>query len=518
MKELRGNVVVLDFLKPYCCINCMHVLPTLEYIEKKYKEEPLVVIGVHSGKFDAERDADNIREAIGRYDIKHPVAVDSSMRIWNEYNVRSWPTLVLIRPDGTVAAVAPGEPDPSQLDSFIASQLEQACAQGTLAKGPPDLSVPAIASDNCLSYPGKVKVISHRTIVISDSGHNRLLIANVDGHVKETIGCSKRGFVDGSFEKACFNDPQGVCEYEDKLYVADTKNHAIREIDLEKRTVKTVAGTGELGGMSAGHNIAKEVALRSPWDLCSLGEHIYVAMAGSHQIWRFSPHQGTIEVFAGTGAESIDDGDVRLSSFSQPSGLAHSRGKLYVADSETSAIREIDLEKGIVRTVIGTGLFDFGDRDGEFDTAKLQHCLGLDVCDNGLLIADTYNGKIKLLSFDPPLVKTLHEGLSQPGSVSVEEDGSYFVADTNAHRVVHLWDGKEVEGISHLFGTDSKLRTRPKSKMSSVPLRSSRQTGSTRIFAPGPTSLSATVNASWCSNSGHRGKRVFLRARLSAVR
>jgi len=97
-RELKGQVVLLDFWT-YCCINCMHVLPDLAYLEEKYKDEPFLVIGVHSAKFDNEGHRQTVRAAIGRYEIHHPVIVDEGMSIWSEYAIRSWPTLVLVGAD-----------------------------------------------------------------------------------------------------------------------------------------------------------------------------------------------------------------------------------------------------------------------------------------------------------------------------------------------------------------------------------------------------------------------------------
>src|SRR5689334_24283743 len=112
----------------------MHVLPILRDLEERHAADPLVVIGVHSAKFDAEKDDQHILAAMRRYGVAHPVAVDSEMRIWSAYAVRSWPTLVVIRPDGTLAAVAPGEPDPSVLEAFVQKQLDEGRANGTLAR------------------------------------------------------------------------------------------------------------------------------------------------------------------------------------------------------------------------------------------------------------------------------------------------------------------------------------------------------------------------------------------------
>jgi thiol-disulfide isomerase/thioredoxin len=445
IRELRGSVVILDFWT-YCCINCIHVVPTLRAIEERYRSEPVVVIGVHSGKFDAERDPLRIKEAVRRYDIRHPVVVDDDMEIWSRYGVRSWPTLVIVRPDGTIAAIAPGEPELEMLDGFIAKQLEESRHKGLLAPTPLVLHAPESTPASLLRYPGKVTALPDGRVLVSDSGHHRLLLCAPDGRVELTIGSGFRGLADGPIAEAAFDDPQGACLHDGALYVADTRNHVIRRVELDRGVVTTVAGTGELGHVAPRDRVpGKQIALRSPWDITCIGEALYVAMAGSHQIWRFFPTTGEIEVFAGSGVEALIDGSLEESAFAQPSGLTSAGSVLYVADSETSAVRAVDLEARRVRTIVGEGLFDFGDVDGPAASARMQHALGVAPLPGGdLLVADSYNGKLKRIAFLPTgaHVTTVLEGLREPGGVAVAPDGSVLVVDTNAHRLARVKGGE----------------------------------------------------------------------------
>lgn len=471
MRELRGQVVILDFWT-YCCINCMHVVPTLRELERRYRDQPLVVIGIHSGKFSAERDPERIAAAIGRYGVEHPVAVDDDMLIWARYAIRSWPTLVVVRPDGRIAAVAPGEPALETIDAFIAGVLAEARESGTLAERPPVLDAAPPQDREPLCYPGKAVVLPDGRLAISDSGHHRVIVCERDGEVRQVFGSGVRGLADGPSDEAAFDDPQGLCWHPTPgsspeasstgaIYVADTRNHAIRRLNLEAGTVTTVAGTGQLG-LGAPERVAsaRKVALRSPWDVCSVGDAIYVAMAGNHQLWRFWPDRGDIEVYAGSGVEALIDGDVKKSAWAQPSGLCEKDGILYVADSETSAVRAVDLERGMVTTLAGLGLFDYGDGEGDTDAALLQHCLSVAVDSSGVFIADTYNGKIKrwtardgglhgTSSAQRPSadgdICTLLDGLHEPGSVAVAPDGALIIADTNAHRLLEIQGDREIE-------------------------------------------------------------------------
>jgi thiol-disulfide isomerase/thioredoxin len=448
MKELRGCVVLLDFWT-YCCINCMHVLPVLRALEERFAGAPVVVIGVHSGKFSAEQDPARIREAIGRYDVAHPVVVDDQMAIWSRFAVRSWPTLVVVRPDGTIAAVAPGEPDLETLVAFVQREIDHAKGKGTLADGPPDVLAPAADEHEPLRYPGKVIALPDGRLVVSDSGHHRVLVTSPSGEVLHTVGSGLRGLADGPFDGAAFDDPQGATAIGEVIYLADARNHALRRIDLERGVVTTVAGTGELGlTPPAGRVIGRDVALRSPWDVLATGGVIYVAMAGSHQIWRFYPDDGTIDVYAGTGVEALIDGPVARSAWAQPSGMSERGGELYIADSETSALRVVDLARGEVETLIGEGLFDFGDEDGDADQAMLQHPLDVAaLADGSLLVADTYNGKLKRVEGEGAgaRVRTVLGGLHEPGAVTALPGGAWLVADTNAHRLLRVEAGEARE-------------------------------------------------------------------------
>ena len=447
LRELRGQVVVLDFWT-YCCINCMHVIPTLRAIEHALAGEPLVVIGVHSAKFAEEKDPERIAEAVARYQVEHPIAVDDSMRIWRAFAVRSWPTLVVIRPDGTIAAVAPGEPDRAMLEDFLRRQLAEARANGTLADKPFAIPHTKPQATGALSFPGKISVDGQGRIAVADSGHHRVLLCESSGRVIAAAGTGLSGLVDGALSEAAFDDPQGVAFADGKTLVADARNHALREVDWQAGTVRTIAGTGELSGrMPREAHPAREVALRSPWDLAVDGNRVYVAMAGSHQLWVHDRAAETIAPFAGSGAEALVDGPLASSAFAQPSGLwlDHAARRLYVADSETSAVRVIDLEARRVGTLVGEGLFDFGDVDGDFLNARLQHDLA--VCgrvEDGktrVYVADTYNSKIKRLELDEKRIAAAFGGdgaLNEPGGMCFAPDGSLWVADTNHHRVVRL--------------------------------------------------------------------------------
>ena len=470
IRQLRGKVVLLDFWT-FCCINCIHIIPDLKKLEHKYPNE-LVVIGVHSAKFTAEKGTQNIRQAILRYEIEHPVVNDHEMQIWEDYTAKSWPTLFLIDPVGKVVAYMSGEGVYAQMDGIIAKVIETFDAKKLIDRRPLNLKLERQRTPtSVLAFPGKVLADeTSKQLFIADSNHNRIVAVSLDhSTVKEVIGSGQIGMTDGSFEAASFNHPQGMALDGNILYVADTENHAIRAIDLAKRTVTTIAGTGEqlrrrvtFGGQ------AKDIPLNSPWDLTIQNGILYIAMAGPHQLWQMNPRTGGIAPYAGSGREARIDGPLTEAALAQPSGITSDGKKLYFADSEVSAIRSADLDPhGRVETIVGEDLFEFGDRDGKGSTVRLQHPLGVVYHDGWLYVADTYNNKIKRVSPKDRTSETfvgtgesgMRDGeratLDEPGGVSVAL-GKLYIADTNNHliRVADLktrrLDTLQIKGLEKL--------------------------------------------------------------------
>lgn len=447
-EDLQGRVILLDFWT-FCCINCMHIVPDLQYLEQKFGDK-LTVIGVHSAKFQNEKDTQNIRNAMLRYGIHHPVVNDAEFKIWQKFGVRAWPTLILIRPDGRIANVYSGEGHREELEEDIRELIEE--SKGRLETKPLPIKLETVSTEtpSLLRFPGKLEYAADRGLLfISDSGHHRIIGATPEGEVRYVIGSGKEGNRDGSFAEAQFHSPQGMAYRAGVLYVADTENHTLRAVDLAASTVRTIAGTGQHGYQRGAKNAAGlSTPLASPWDLAFYpdGEHLTIAMAGTHQLWTYDLKQKTVSVLAGNGRESIDDGAYPLNSLSQPSGLAVDGDALYFVDSETSSLRV--LEGGEIRTLIGTGLFDFGFADGEKGEALLQHALGVAVEKPGqsLLIADSYNHSIRRYDIRAKTISTLigngkRGQLDEPNDMLLIGD-VLFIADTNHHQLRRFSGGK----------------------------------------------------------------------------
>ncbi|MFQ5451607.1 MAG: thioredoxin-like domain-containing protein [Nitrospinaceae bacterium] len=450
LPDLKDKLVILDFWT-YCCINCMHIIPTLKQVEARFPDS-LVVIGVHSPKFSGEKVTENLERAIERYEIQHPIVHDKDFTIWKNFAVRAWPTLVFIGPDGYILGQIPGEPDPEMLADSIGKVIDDMKGKRLLQGNAADLlCLSPTEAHTTLRFPGKIAYNpSAGEFAIADSNHNQVVTAGREGTLTRRIGSGKAGRRDGSLEEAEFFRPQGLCYHEGIIWVADTENHLIRKIDLAAGKVSTVAGTGRQGGVLKERAPGSEVALSSVWDVSLAGNHLYFANAGTHQIGLYEVEEKMAGPFAGTGQEALIDGPRHHGAFAQPSGLSIGENRLFLADSETSSIRSVELTgAGFIDTYTGTGLFDFGDRDGKGTEALLQHPLGVHYFQEKVFIADSYNHKIKVLDLKSHEVTTLAPStrilcgdstcnrLWEPaGAIAVGH--CLYVSDTNNHRIVEI--------------------------------------------------------------------------------
>ncbi|MCY2961946.1 MAG: alkyl hydroperoxide reductase [Planctomycetota bacterium] len=416
----------------------------------------LVLLGVHAPKFPAERDLAHLRAAVRQLGIEHPVVQDPDHVVWQAWAARAWPTVALVDPEGRVIGMASGEIDADKLGDTLGRLIPVYEARGTLARATPTAPPPAPRS-RTLAHPSKLLVTSGSTLFVADSGHHRILQLEVDdahrsARIEREIGSGTPGFADGALDVARFHDPHGMAASGSTLYVADTGNHAIRAVDLAQGIVRTIAGTGSIGHapvQDGGDPL--RIPLRSPWSLWLDRPRLFVALAGSHQVVVIEDELD-LRPFAGNGAERLHDGPALQAGFNQPSDLVGGGGALYIADPEASAIRRVSLiGRPVVETLVGAGLFDWGDVDGFGPRVRLQHPMGL-ALDGLLYVADTYNHRIKHMDVASQQVAAL-AGSGEPG----HQDGGFtrarfrrpeglvvrgrhlFVADTGNH-VIRVCD------------------------------------------------------------------------------
>ena len=466
LADFRGKFLLLDFWT-FCCANCLHVIDELRPLERKW-HDVLVVVGVHSPKFVHEAAHDAVVAAVDRYEVHHPVLDDPELVTWKSYAVRAWPTLALVDPEGYVVAQFSGEGHGHALDAMLTELVPQHEANGTLHRGDGPYVAP-VRQESLLRFPGKAALLPDGAILVSDTTNHRLVIFEADAQTPRAfIGTGERGFNDGSSDLASFCEPQGLCVLPADVaarvgydvVIADAVNHALRGLSLSDLSVSTLAGTGAQWMQTdplPQHGDPFQ-PMSTPWDVVWWPERneVVIAMAGIHQLWGYSPEKKTLSVVAGTTNEGLVDGEYLQAWFAQTSGVAvDAEGALWIADSETSALRR--LRNGVVHCEVGRGLFDFGHVDGPAVDALMQHPLGVAVLPDGsIAIADTYNGAIR--RFDPATtnVTTLATGLAEPSDVVVVPDDTrghvLLVVESAAHQLVRIPlpdEALQIDGVRH---------------------------------------------------------------------
>jgi sugar lactone lactonase YvrE/thiol-disulfide isomerase/thioredoxin len=486
---------VIDFFT-YCCINCLHILPQLRRIEKKFADS-LVVIGNHSAKFTNEKSSDNVKAAILRHDITHPVVNDLNNSMWSKLNIQCWPTMLFISPRGDPFYLVMGEGRIEEIEQVLSIAVDYFRDVKQLSPRSIPLKPFALPSNPFeLKFPSKIQCSNYDSsdtsdplYALADSGNHRVIIFNSHGTVLHQIGqCGVAGYDDGSFTEAKFNCPNGVAWLDQKtLFVADTENHLIRMIILEQRKVQTIIGDRKQGTDFNGGHPPLQQSISSPWDLIvyktknldmSFHENeeqvpmkvvLVIAMAGLHQVWAYFMEQtiwwryqvqnaNSAISIAGNGEERNRNNDyAKQASFAQPSGLCLLRNahELFIADSESSSIRKMSLASGKVAAVVGgtnnpMNLFAYGDTDGEKYTARLQHPLGVThhPSEHFVFVADTFNNKIKKINVQTNSIKTLRiiddetsevMKFNEPADLCLSPDGSQLiVVNTNSHEIIKV--------------------------------------------------------------------------------
>lgn len=469
--DLKGKLLLIDFFT-YCCINCLHILPYLTHIESSFSvTDGLVVIGVHSAKFNNERDSANIQLAAERYSIQHPIINDSDISIWTSMEITCWPTLLLVSPTGKLIYVMIGEVHIKMLHDLVQHVLEYYKTHQLIKPHNLPISQGKVSKTGILSYPGKLHLNSDNGMLyISDTAHHRILEVECKSYtVVRVIGSGRRGNKDGNLSEAEFNSPHGLDTRGNFLYVADTENHLIRVINIKDGIINTLCGTGLQGNDKVGGALNTMQEISSPWDIVIGGDVIYIAMAGTHQIWVHfledttwikgeNYKAGTTIRFAGNGEEANRNNSYpHHACFAQPSGISLNIGNgiLYVADSESGTIRAVSIKDGSVAGIVGGGLdpmdlFAYGDENGIGRKAKLQHPMGVAFNESNhcIYIADTYNHKIKMITVANKECTTLagsgkqgmNDGLMEaaefyePHGLCMDPNSNtLLVADTNNH-------------------------------------------------------------------------------------
>jgi thiol-disulfide isomerase/thioredoxin len=463
ISDLKGRIILLDFWS-YDCVSCIEDQKEIKKMER-YFGSKLTVIGIHCPKFENQKDPISIKKAILRYNITNPVINDSDLKIWNAFAVNSWPTYILLNLHGNIVKTYSGKNQLPKIERDIKRLVSRHKLQ--ISRDPlPLLPEKYSVIENVLNFPTKLEYsadFSYNSrqlpvIFIANSGKNNIVISSLSGDIITKIGSGKSGFADGDLNKASFREPQGLLYNSGKLYVADKDNHALRLVDFKAGKVSTLAGSGQRGEIIKNdnkNNNALTINLASPADIEFFPDnnHIAIANSGTNQILSYDIAKQTISVLAGNGFKGIDDGKYPQNSLAQTADMSVFNHKLYFIDSESSALRVLD-ESLNVKTLIGKGLFQFGHKNGDSNTALMQHPLGLLVDDTGAYICDSFNYVIRKYDFSSGQIYDLvgkkkpDNGVGDSSKTGFDEAEGiisvldrFYIADSNNNRILVLSRG-----------------------------------------------------------------------------
>jgi len=434
LAAMRGHPVVLLFWNSSSA-HCYNALQSTAQLAARFRGS-VFFVAVHVPKFDFERDGSNALEVMHRKGAVLPLANDADWATWQHYEVGAWPTAILIDPEGKIRQTFIGDREIDGMAQVLDVLSDEYFDRSPGIAEPPRLTAPA--QHNALSGPGGLAVSANR-LYVADTGHHRILECTHDGRVLRRIGNGNRDFVDGLADTSGFNNPRGLLLSQDRLYVADSGNHALRRIDTRTGEVDTLIGNGHFGDPAPG---ALREALDSPLDrpfgLAILDNAIFISNASGHQVWAMEMGTRKLRCLSGAGTLGTEDGAADVATFAQPTGLAVVGDQLFVADAASSALRSIRIVDGSVRTVFGRGLFEFGLKDGGARQAHMQHPTALASigANQGLWIADSGNGFLRkfLIRNQALSTVTLPTALKQPSALASWQN-QVWIADATTHLV-----------------------------------------------------------------------------------
>ncbi|CAF3085678.1 unnamed protein product [Rotaria sp. Silwood2] len=433
LKDTFHETIIVVYFWNFSNVHSSHTMQKMIGIDKRYSTAGVTVIGVHSPKYEHERNKANVRHAVEEQSLPFAVVNDNSLQVWKHVGCQILPTVLIFGPDSLPIFIFEGENHVQHLELFLVPVLAfykssvRAPPNNALSikNSPEDLPTSgAISKTKKFTYPSHICVTSSGHLCISFTGSNQLIFCEIDGKVLDIVGTGHAGMADGDIPQCEFDSPHGLVEYNNCIYIADTNNHAIRVFDPNSRRVVTLIGTGRLGTDKIGGLKRSQQPIASPWDLCiteSPFDHklvLLISMAGQNQIWAYAFEEtqwwndvilqkNSCSAIIGSGTE-----ENRNSSEPMTAGLASPRGicngimngepVLFIADSNSSTIRVVTLHDGHVANLVGgdadpTNLSVFGDLDGSGHNAKLQHPVGIafHYPSSQLYITDTYNNKLK---------------------------------------------------------------------------------------------------------------------------
>ena len=435
--ECTGRVVVLAFFNQASAY-CHTLLETLHHLALKHPQR-LQVIGLHVPKYPFERDGARVAEGISRLGIRFPVASDTDYIAWQHYGIHGWPSLALIDANGRLRQVLAGDVNAQLIEDTLQPLLDD--APSPLDDTRASISGRRESGSRTLHHPAGIAIGPER-MYIADAGHHQVLECNLHGRVLTRYGTGHAELVDGGPDECAFDAPHGLLLHREALYVADTGNHALRRINLRTGQVETLAGNGRPGTLEGQRiDTPREASLNRPWGLALDGERLYISLAGLNQVWAWEMASGALVHVAGSGQFGHGDGHARSARMAHPAGLAALQNTLYIVESGSATLRRLSFNDGQLRTLVGSGVFEFGHEDGPRERASLScpQGLALQVDSPVLWLADAGNDRLRTLRLGGGSVATarIEHTLNRPQAIASGE-GAVWLVNTDAHQVLRM--------------------------------------------------------------------------------
>jgi len=388
LSDFKDKFLLLSFWTSSSMI-CTGQLEMLKELNSVHRE--LAIVIVHSGKYDPERFTHNVRSAVIEHEIPFPVINDSAFTLWDQYGVEAWPTNILINPDQEIVLQSTGVQIKGDIDANIELYDGKTSEIGAVSGNEINTF-----QQSLLVFPTFIENDGSFSLFISETLGHRIIQTDFNNTFEHSIGTGNKGFKDGDKRIARFNSPHGMAFHplDSILYIADTGNDAIRAYHMKTGEVSTVMGNGERSLVIPELVVEKSHGLNQPTGLELVGNDLYIAMTGWNQIWKLDTKTGMAVPVAGSGEFGFTDGKDLESTLAEPYGITRdAEGVLYFTELQSSAVRT--LKKGKVSTLIGSGIFEYGDIDGKSKDVLIQGPAGIEYYDEMLYVADQYNHKIK---------------------------------------------------------------------------------------------------------------------------
>lgn len=418
-----GRVSIMLFWTPSSA-HCEQALAVLDWLQVRFAGQPLSIVSVHVPRFAHERGRDAAANACRRLAVRHTVVVDDEGAARAAVGVDRVPTLLLFDAAGVERFRGPGVPDRSRWTGAVEALCEEATAEPVPV--PAALWPDAPPSDPCaLRYPTGLAIDESEGLLwIADTGHHRLLAVGLeDGLLRHKAGSGQAGATDGDLGYAGFCSPRGLSAVGGTCYVADAGNHLVRAVEPDQGGVRTILGQGRPVADRAGGSVAAEQGIFAPVDVACVGDELFVAVAGTHQIWQVGLMDGYGYAWAGTGQPGSVDGMRHDARFAQPSALATGCDELAVVDAEEGSLRIAGVSTQQVYTPeASTGLAE---------------PRGVAWHRGDVLVADSGAGRVIRVSLRDGSSSEVVSGLARPCGLAVAGD-ALFVVECDAHRVLRV--------------------------------------------------------------------------------